>query len=263
MYPKLIEIGPITINSYPALFVLGAVFILFVALGLLKKEGFPSQEIVRLFVICYLFMLVGGVFLKIIYFSINSFDMIKNDPLYLLRNFFGLGTMFFGALVGYLVFILFYVRPKHPKNFLLLADVSAIGVALGQVFGRIGCFLTGCCYGRPSPLPWAMNFKHIGDSIHPYYGTKIHPTQLYEAGLNLINFALLYWIFKKKGPSGLSFALYLVNYGVIRFFLEYLRADVKYIIEGSSPLLSLTIIQVLCLGLILMGAYRLVLLHRK
>lgn len=157
------------------------------------------------------------------------------------------------------LFVIFYLKRYFKRAFWKMLDITAIGVALGHASGRVGCFLGGCCYGRPTHLPWGVRFRFLGRLPHPFAGTAIHPTQLYEASLNLINFAVLLVLWKKRSFDGRAFSFYLINYGAIRFLSKYLRNDSTrgYIFRSASPLASLSIPQIISLGLIIVGLWAL------
>ena len=100
-------------------------------------------------------------------------------------------------------------------------DTLAPSFALGHVFGRIGCFMTGCCYGQKCDLPWAVQFPE-NHGTHPDH---IHPTQIYESLLNLALYGILAWIFRNRKFNGQVIACYLIGYAILRFGVEFLRAD--------------------------------------
>src|SRR5260370_17129165 len=106
-------------------------------------------------------------------------------------------------------------------------DVFAPGLALGHAIGRLGCFAGGWCYGKPTRLPWGVTFttplaeKRVGTPL----GVPLHPTQIYEFLVELCNFGLLVWLFRRKKFDGQIFGTYLFVYGVARYFLEFLRGD--------------------------------------
>jgi phosphatidylglycerol:prolipoprotein diacylglycerol transferase len=104
-----------------------------------------------------------------------------------------------------------------------IADVLAPSIALGSVFGRIGCLLNGCCYGRACELPWAITFP-ADNPLHPPT-TPVHPTEIYDALLNLGLYFFLAWLFRRKKFDGQIFATYLICYAVTRSFVEYFRGD--------------------------------------
>jgi phosphatidylglycerol:prolipoprotein diacylglycerol transferase len=101
--------------------------------------------------------------------------------------------------------------------------VIAPSIALGYVFGRIGCLMNGCCYGRECHLPWAITFPDTSVFAPP--GVPLHPTQIYDSLLNLGFYAFLAWLYRHKKFDGQVFAAYLVGYAVTRSTVEVFRGD--------------------------------------
>lgn len=130
------------------------------------------------------------------------------------------GLVYYGGLIGAsLAGIIFCFR---QKIFLWrMADVMAPSIALGHAFGRIGCFMTGCCFGKPTDVPWAVCFPHE----HYTKGVPVHPTQLYESGLNFLFYAGLALLFQKRRFEGQVFAVYLMGYAILRTITEMFRGD--------------------------------------
>ena len=161
------------------------------------------------------------------------------------------GGVFSGGLLLAIVCVWWYVR-RHKLFYLSVADVFAPGVALGHAFGRIGCLAAGCCYGRETHVPWAITFHNPWAA--EFSGTPLniplHPTQLYEFVAELINFAFLYWLCKRKQFEGQVIALFMIVYGIERFIFEFYRGDPG---RGSvfGGLLSVT--QLIALGLVISG----------
>jgi phosphatidylglycerol:prolipoprotein diacylglycerol transferase len=140
------------------------------------------------------------------------------------------GFVFFGGFLGAAAWGFWFLR-RHGASFRKAADVFAPALALGHAFGRVGCFAAGCCYGAPTDLPWGLAFRHPESAVPPALrGTPLHPTQLYEAGLDLAIFAFLHFVLAPRAGGGRVvrgsvFAAYVVLYGGARFFVETLRAD--------------------------------------
>ncbi len=132
------------------------------------------------------------------------------------------GLVFYGGLIGAIIAGAIYL---HWKKLPLwkTADVLAPSIALGSVFGRIGCLLNGCCYGRACNLPWAISFP-ADNPLHPPT-TPVHPTEIYDALLNLALYGFLAWLFRRKKFDGQIFATYLICYAITRSFVEYFRGD--------------------------------------
>jgi phosphatidylglycerol:prolipoprotein diacylglycerol transferase len=123
-------------------------------------------------------------------------------------------------LIGASAATIFYARSKKAALW-KVADVIAPSIALGHVFGRFGCLMTGCCYGRPTNLPWAIHFP----MEHWTHGVGVHPTQIYEALLNAALYLGLMALYRRKRFDGQIFAAYLIGYAVLRAVVESFRGD--------------------------------------
>ncbi|HEX4349335.1 MAG TPA: prolipoprotein diacylglyceryl transferase, partial [Verrucomicrobiae bacterium] len=130
------------------------------------------------------------------------------------------GLVYYGGLIGASVAGIIYLTWKKLPVW-KIADILAPSIALGSVFGRIGCLLNGCCYGRACDLPWAIHFP----AGHETGGIGVHPTEIYDALLNLVLYAGLAWLFRHKKFDGQIFALYLIGYAICRSIVECFRGD--------------------------------------
>jgi phosphatidylglycerol:prolipoprotein diacylglycerol transferase len=167
-----------------------------------------------------------------------------------------------------LVFALWYMR-KNKLSTWKVADIAVPALALGHGFGRIGCFMAGCCFGRECTVPWGIVFRneYASNLTGIPLDTHLHPTQLYEALLNFTNFLILFVILRKKRFDGQVFSFYIINYSIIRYFVEFYRGDhldKAYIIQNPSPYLSLSLPQLFCIiGLVGGGLVYFILKRRK
>jgi len=142
------------------------------------------------------------------------------------------GLVYYGGLVGASIATVLYCRfAKLPL--MRMADILAPSVALGHAFGRIGCLMTGCCYGRACDLPWAITFP----TGHATHGVPVHPAQVYESLANLGLYLGLALLYRRKKFDGQVWAVYLLAYAVVRSTVETFRGDYapKYIVMGMSP----------------------------
>ena len=161
------------------------------------------------------------------------------------------GGVFSGGLLLAIVCSWWYVR-REKIPFLSAADVFAPGIALGHSLGRIGCLAAGCCFGRETHVPWAITFHNTWAA--EFSGTPLnqplHPTQLYESAAELINFALLYWLCKRKKFEGQIIGLFMIVYGIERYVFEFFRGD-----SGRGEVLGgfMTGTQLIALGLVVAG----------
>jgi phosphatidylglycerol---prolipoprotein diacylglyceryl transferase len=144
------------------------------------------------------------------------------------------GLVYYGGLVGASLGCILYVRWKKIPLW-KMADILAPSIALGYVFGRIGCLLNGCCFGRPCDLPWAVRFP-ADNSLHPP-GTPVHPTQVYDSLLSLCLYLGLAWLYRRKKFDGQIFAVYLICYAITRSIVEVFRGDYtdRHLHGGLTP----------------------------
>ena len=168
------------------------------------------------------------------------------------------GLVYYGGLIGATVTSTAYLWWKKLPVW-KIADVLAPSIALGSFFGRIGCLLNGCCYGRVCELPWAITFTN--PQAHELSGTPLdvplHPTEIYDGLLNLLLYLGLAWLLRRRKFDGQIFAFYLIGYAVCRSTVEFFRGDYPpdHIHAGlftSAQLLSVPIFIVgIALGLFL------------
>jgi phosphatidylglycerol:prolipoprotein diacylglycerol transferase len=191
-----------------------------------KQQGLNSEKVVNLGVYCALMGMLGAKLL-----------MIALDPEYRAHplEIFSMATLqsagiFFGGLVLALVFAFFYMRAQGLPVF-STADIFAPGLALGHGIGRLGCFAAGCCWGKPTHLPWAVTFTSQDTTTGVPLGIPLHPTQLYEAFAEGVICLVLIGAMKRAHREGAIIGLYLVLYGLVRFGVEFLRMH-----DSSNPL---------------------------
>lgn len=166
------------------------------------------------------------------------------------------GLVFYGGLIGASLTTILYTRLKKIPLW-KFADVLAPSIALGHAFGRIGCLMTGCCYGKECSLPWAIHFP-VGHATHPSGSPalSVHPTQLYESALNFILYFFLSWMFRRKKFDGQIFGIYLLCYAGLRSFVELFRADYsvsEYFFHGKISPGQFVSIGIFVAGLLLLA----------
>jgi phosphatidylglycerol:prolipoprotein diacylglycerol transferase len=247
MHPVLIKLGPVTIHTYGFLFALGVLMGILLSLRLAKREKIETKKMADMLFYVVLIALVGA---KLFLFFTEFGYYLKNPGQikYLITS----GGTFYGGLIFALLFAIWYMK-KNGMNARVIGDVAAPGIALGHFFGRLGCFAAGCCFGRPA-LDFPLGIKFTSQYAHTHTGvplnTALYPTQLFEAGLNLLNFIILMTVFYRKKFNGQVILLYLFNYSLIRFVIEYFRGDGDrgYIFGGpANPFTSLSVPQLISL----------------
>ncbi len=222
MYPNLFSIGPFTIHSYGLFLALAFLLGLRVATHYGKRENLEPSVITDLVVYIFVSALVGAKLLLIIV----DFDYYRVDWGRLL-SIYQVGGVFYGGFIAAFIVSLLFMR-KRQLNFWQTADVLCMGIAFGQILGRLGCFLAGCCWGRPAPgFPLAVTFtrpeaaEQVGTPLH----VPLHASQLYEALPMIFVFLILALSYNRRKFSGQQLSLYLLLYSILRFNVEFFRGD--------------------------------------
>jgi len=147
------------------------------------------------------------------------------------------GLVFYGGLIGASLACIIRVRLRKLSLW-RVADVFAPSIALGYVFGRIGCLLNGCCFGRACELPWAVKYP-VGHATHAVgeAAVAVHPVQVYDSLMNLAMFLVLEWLFRRRRFDGQVFAVYLLGFAITRSVAEMFRGDYSaaHITGGLTP----------------------------
>jgi phosphatidylglycerol:prolipoprotein diacylglycerol transferase len=248
VHPQLFHIGSFALPTYGFMAALGMISGLTVIFHLARFRGLDPEEMWNLGGIAAFSGIVGS---KLLLLLLNWREYAADPGRIFSIAMLQSGGVFSGGLLLALACSWWYVR-RHKIPFLSAADVFAPGVALGHAFGRLGCLAAGCCYGRPTNLPWGITFHNPWAA--EFSGTPLnqalHPTQLYESVAEAINFAFLYWLCKRKKFEGQVMALFMIIYGIERFVFEFFRGDAGRG-EVMGGLISGT--QLIALGLIVSG----------
>lgn len=218
------------LRTYGLMVVTGMVTCFFIQRHFGKKVGLTGDQILTVWVYGGVTALVGARGLHVL---VNWGDY-ADAPRTALAFWDG-GLVFIGAALSSLAFAVWYLR-KVEVPILRSLDALTLGIALTHGFGRLGCFFAGCCYGRPTDLPWGVSFPvgsiaqytlvQMGVLAEGVPTPHLHPTQMYEAAATFtIGFGLLAWYLKGRPRPGMILTGYLLAYPVTRFFLELVRDD--------------------------------------
>jgi phosphatidylglycerol:prolipoprotein diacylglycerol transferase len=234
MFPTLLRFGDFEVTTFGALVALGALTGLWVLRRELLRSGLPDDGLDAA-----LIGVVGGLVGAKLIWAIE----FRDDAPFLSLVFSRGGLSWFGGFLGGVSAGLWALRRRRIPIVAALSAASP-ALAIGHAIGRIGCFLVGDDYGRPTDLPWAVAFpRGVPPTTVP-----VHPTQLYEAaGLVVIAWMLIRW--RRRGASDLVvFARYLVLAGSLRFLIEFVRVN--------APIVGpLTLAQVFSGAMILAGVW--------
>ena len=244
MYPELFRIGSFPINTYGVLLAAGMLLALFVAARLAVRDGLPRERIYDL----GLWTLIGGLLGSkiLMFFAEDNVDVFSLD---FLRS----GGVYYGGFIGGFLALALLIR-WYKLPFWKVADAFAPGLALGQAIGRQGCFAAGCCWGKPTSLPWGVHFTEHAHEFTgvPIYGPTgeslyLHPTQLYESITMLIVCGFLIYLHRKKKFDGQVLIAYAIIYGIVRFTIEFLRDDPRGNILGLTSVTGFSTSQIISL----------------
>ncbi len=244
MYPELFRISDFPVTSYGLWLAVGMLLALFVASRLAGNDGLPRERIYDL----GLWTLLGG----LIGSKVLMFFVEENVHVFSL-DFLRSGGVYYGGLIGGFLAVAIIVR-LYKLPFWKVADAFAPGVALGQAFGRQGCFAAGCCWGKPTDWFWGVHFTEKGHEYTgvPMYGSDgselfLHPTQFIESITMLAVFGVLFWLHRRKKFDGQILIAYGIIYSIFRFSIEFIRDDPRGDLFGLTTATGLSTSQIVSL----------------
>lgn len=228
MFPAICQIGPFTVYSYGLMLAVAIIVCTFLLRKDAQKAGINPDTISDL----VFWLVIGGIAGARIFYILTFLPMFIENPLEIIMIQHGglswQGGLMLGCLSG-----IWFVR-RHKLDLLKILDLTAPYLALGQAIGRIGCFFNGCCYGKG--LSRGVYFPNLGE--------RVHPAQIYDAAGLLMIFWALKWFQKHNAVKGKVFVSYLFLASLLRFVIEFFRAD------HTETYLGLSLYQAVCLVLL-------------
>ncbi|MGH9331224.1 MAG: prolipoprotein diacylglyceryl transferase [Vicinamibacterales bacterium] len=227
----LFEIGRFPIYAYGLLLAAAYLLGLQLAVRRARARGLDGGRVMDLGIWVIVSALVGAKLL-LLAVDVDHFRANPAELLSLVRS----GGVFYGGLALAVPVALIYAR-RAGLPIWTTSDAFAPGIALGHVVGRFGCLLAGCCYGRPAQVPWAITFTNpaAADNAGTPLGVALHPTQLYEAGAELLILVLLLATERRGRPfPGRTFWGYIFLYAISRFVIEFYRGDPRGMVGTLS-----------------------------
>lgn len=223
MFPELFTIFGITIYSYGLLVAVG--FFAGICYTIKYTNDIPVKKD-KMYDFMFYLIILSVIGARLFYVFVNI-DFFIQHPADIFKVWQG-GLVFYGGFVVAIIYAFLYCKYKNV-NIKKLADVFAPAVALGHTFGRIGCLLSGCCYGKETSCLVSLNGRY--------------PTQIFEAIGNFIIFLVLHKLYKKSHKDGHIFLIYLILYSVLRFLIEFFRGDDRgNFFFGMSPAQNISIV---------------------
>ena len=252
MSPIIFSIGGFELRWYGMMYII-AFTLTYVLVRVQIKRGeydYSDELVESFFMWAILGVLLGGrigyvIFYNLGYYLQHPLEAILPFSFSNGIQFTGIaGMSYHGGVIGVLLAFV-YVSNKFEISFFNLTDMVVPAIPLGYTFGRLGNFINGELYGRVTEVPWGMYFPAARSH------QLRHPSQLYEAFFEGIFLFAILWAMRKKSPfPGFLPGLYLIGYGVVRFFIEFYRMPDEHL---GTVLGVLTMGQILCLGMIIGG----------
>jgi len=231
MYPDIFKDTPYQIATWDLFLLLGLLFVVTLA-AIKRPRDFPLSTITVVFLPVF-FMICGFFGAKLLYMYLHRRTIFTVMNMTFAEGFPSAGYAFLGGLFAEVIGLAAFTKLRIKRvSFLVCADFGAPFMILHEAVVRIGCFFAGCCYGKPTDLPWGCVFSD--DSI------KRHPTQLYESLILAFTYFIMRRIYKKGAPKGLVFFGTIGMYAFLRFFVEYLRVD-SFPILGDITLAQVSV----------------------
>lgn len=229
----LFTIGKLTVHGYGLMIGIGILACVFMAAYRAPKKGLSADAIMDIAIYSVIAGFIGA---KLLFLIVEFREFLRN-PLSLLGSS---GFVVYGGIITGVITAVFYCK-KKGYAFMEYFDLAAPSIAMAQGFGRIGCFLAGCCYGRVTESFLGVIFPE--NSMAPA-GIKLLPTQLFSSAGNFLIMAVLLVYSRKSGKPGNVGILYMLLYGIGRFCIEFLRIDDRggFWILSTSQWISIMII---------------------
>jgi phosphatidylglycerol---prolipoprotein diacylglyceryl transferase len=244
-----IHIGMLYIRYYGIILMSAALLIAWVAEVLARRRKFDPEIVWDMFLWVVIGAVVGARIWHILTPPASMLELTPPiDTMFYLTHPFdavnltrgGLGLP--GGIIGGAIAMWLYTR-RNKLSFLVWADIAVVGIPLGHAFGRLGNWVNHEVYGAPTNLPWGIYIPPANRLTEYANVDRYHPLFLYEGLLNLVNFGILLFVGQKhaeKLKDGDIMFLFFINYGVIRFFLEFLRLDISPLMGTSLNVNQLT-----------------------
>ena len=252
MHPILIELGPFKIYSYGFMLALSFLAGILLAGRRAEKRGISKEAVQDLSIILIILAVVGSRTLYILTHRDNYKSII--DIIALWQG----GATYYGGILLAIAGAVAYLR-KRKISFFRMADICVPSIALGIFLTRLGCFLSGCCFGLPTSCPLGISFPADSPAGYLFPGSAVHPTQLYSSFYGIVIFVLLLLMERKRAFDGFAFALFCIFYGVARFIVDFFRYY-----ESSARLAeAVTVNQGISIAVVVWGILLLVVLSRR
>ncbi len=239
MHNEILTIGPVTIYGYGLMIGIGVIMAMLIGDKRAAKQGLNGEFIYGLTITV---VILGFAAAKVLFIITKWRDFIKDPMAYITQE----GFVVYGGIIGGILVAIAYCKLRKVNGFDYL-DLMVPSVAVAQGFGRIGCFLAGCCYGRETTSPIGVVFSHSNFAPN---GVRLIPTQLIMSAGDFAIAAILFWYASKPRKRCQTTLLWVLLYSIGRFIIEFFRADARGTV---GPLSTSQFIAILCVPACLLG----------
>jgi phosphatidylglycerol:prolipoprotein diacylglycerol transferase len=257
VYPEIGHWGFLHLRTYGLMLAVAFLIGTWVGTREARRLGLDEDKILTVILVA----LVSSIFGARLLYVLEHIDEYRRAWPSVLAVWQG-GLTLYGGIVGGTVGGLWMAK-RAGLPMWRVADALAPSIALGTVFGRIGCFLNGCCYGKPTQLPWGVVYPKDSFPSLEFGSVPIHPSQLYFSAAGLVLFVILWAIRKRTTVPGHLFWLFVIMYALVRIPLDMTRAYEPSSIVGHLGHLDITESQVSSLLLAMFGVLMMLRLSRR
>ncbi len=241
MDPVFLSLGSFSLRWYGVMAALGFLTALMLMQINRRYAKLSSDQVTNIVMLA----MISGVLGSRIFYVVQNWHYYKHHLASVIRIDQG-GLVFYGGFILAFATVLCYVRKRCQSDTVRVLDIMAPALAAAHALGRIGCFFNGCCYGKPTQVFWAVAYPPGSDPFRRYGDLLLHPVQIYEALLNIVLAAGLFYLVRKS-RRGIAMASYILAYGILRFIDEFFRGDHSDFVRGFTPA------QVIGFGMIPLG----------
>ncbi len=247
MHPDLLNLGPLHIRSYGMMMAIAFLVGTWLGLREARRLKLDEDKLVNVILITLIASILGARLLYVME-HLQEFRREWGSVFALWQG----GLTLYGG-IGAGVFAALLSARRFGMPVWLVADALTPSLALGTMFGRVGCFLNGCCYGKPTLLPFGVHFPHDSFAYLEFGDTPVHPSQIYNAVAGLVLFTGLWLVRKRPRVPGVMFWSFIVLFALVRLPIDMTRAYDAEAVLVRMGTVELTESQIMSVGMALFG----------
>ena len=256
MHPELLHFGPLHLRSYGLMMAIAFIVGTFLSLREARRLSLDEDKVVNVILVTLIASVLGARMLYVL----EHLSEFRREWTSVLALWQGGLTLYGGIAAGTFAGLIASRRMGLPVW--ITADALTPALALGTMFGRVGCYLNGCCYGRPTALPWGVVFPHDSFAYLEFGEQPVHPSQLYNAFAGLVLFLVFQFLRKRFRVPGVLFWSFIVLFALVRIPLDMTRTYEADAVIMRVGVLDFTESQLMSIGMILFGTLMIMRLRR-